>query len=88
MFTKGTVEFRLFNSTLEGKRIKTYLQFTLALCHQAIKHKKAVLKMTAGYNEKYTFRCFLLRLELNGDEFKDCRQVMLENLTGDSAWKG
>lgn len=88
MFTKGTVEFRLFNSTLEGKRIKAYLQFTLALCHQAILHKKAVLKKTADYNEKYTFRCFLLRLKLNGEEFKDCRQVMLENLTGESAWKG
>lgn len=88
MFTKGTVEFRLFNSTLEAKEIKAYVQFTLALCKQAQVQKKAVMKKTSSYNDKYLFRCFLLRLGLNGDEFKDCRQVLLSKLTGDSAWKG
>lgn len=88
MFTKGTVEFRLFNSTLNPMIVKAYIQFTLALCMKAQNNKKAVLKNTTGYNEKYLFRCFLLRLGLNGEEFKDCRQVMLEKLTGDSAWKG
>lgn len=88
MFTKGTVEFRLFNSTLEGKEIKAYVQFTLALCKQAQVQKKAVIKKTSSYNDKYLFRCFLLRLGLNGEEFKDCRQVLLSKLTGDSAWKG
>ena len=88
IFTKGTVEFRLFNSTLEAKEIKAYVQFTLALCKQAQIQKKAVMKKTSSYNDKYIFRCFLLRLGLNGDEFKDCRQVLLSKLTGDSAWKG
>ncbi|MDD6963712.1 MAG: amidoligase family protein [Firmicutes bacterium] len=88
MFTKGTVEFRLFNSTLEAKEIKAYVQFTLALCKQAQVQKKTVMKKTSSYNDKYLFRCFLLRLGLNGDEFKDCRQVLLSKLTGDSAWKG
>ncbi len=88
MFTKGTIEFRLFNSTLSPVAVKAYVQFTLALCMKAQSNKKAVLKNTVTYNEKYSFRCFLLRLGLSGDEFKDCRQVMLENLTGDSAWKG
>lgn len=88
MFTKCTVEFRLFNSTLNPAEVKAYVQFILALCKKAQTNKKAVLKKTAGYNEKYLFRCFLLRLGLNGDEFKECRQVMLTNLTGDSAWRG
>jgi len=88
MFTKKTVEFRLYNSSLEPQVVKAYLQFTLALCHQAQVHKKAVMKKTDHYNEKYRMRCFLLRLGLSGEEFKDCRQVMLQNLTGDSAWKG
>lgn len=88
LFSKGTVEFRLFNSTLEPDRVQAYLQFTLALCKQAMIHKKAVMKKTRTENEKYAFRCFLIRLGLNGGEFKTCRQVMLENLTGDSAWKG
>lgn len=88
MFTKGTVEFRLFNSTLKSAEVKAYIQFTLALCKMAQTNKKAVLKKSSSYNEKYLFRCFLLRLGLNGDEFKECRQVMLEKLTGDSARKG
>lgn len=88
MFTKGTIEFRLFNSTLNPIKVKAYVQFILALCKKAQGNKKAVLKKTVTYNEKYSFRCFLLRLGLSGDEFKDCRLVMLENLTGDSAWKG
>ena len=88
MFTKGTVEFRLYNSSLEPQVVKAYLQFTLALCHQAQIHKKAVMKKASHANEKYRMRCFLLRLGLSGEEFKDCRQVMLQNLTGDSAWKG
>ena len=88
MFTKGTVEFRLFNSTLEASEVKAYVQFVLALSNQALLHKKAVLKKTQSYNDKYLFRCFLLRLGLIGDEFKDCRQVLLSKLSGDSAWKG
>ena len=88
MFTKGTIEFRLFNSTLEEKEVKAYIQFALALCKQAQVHKKAVMKKTNSYNDKYLFRCFLLRLGLSGDEFKDCRQVLLSKLPGDSAWKG
>lgn len=88
MFTKGTVEFRLFNSTLEASEVKAYVQFVLALSNQALLHKKAVLKKTQSYNDKYLFRCFLLRLGLIGDDFKDCRQVLLSKLSGDSAWKG
>lgn len=88
MFTKGTIEFRLFNSTLEANEVKAYVQFVLALCKQAKFHKKAVLKKTQSYNDKYLFRCFLLRLGLNGDEFKDCRLVLLSKLSGDSTWKG
>lgn len=88
MFTKGTVEFRLFNSTLEVIEVKAYVQFVLALCKQAQINKKAVLKKTKSYNDKYYFRCFLLRLGLIGDEFKDCRLVLLSKLNGDSAWKG
>lgn len=88
LFSKGTVEFRLFNSSLEETEITAYVQFVLALCKQAIIHKKAVMKQTRVENEKYAFRCFLIRLGLNGEEFKSCRQVLLRNLTGDSAWKG
>ncbi|MBP3887587.1 MAG: amidoligase family protein [Cellulosilyticum sp.] len=86
-FTKGTVEFRLFNSTLHAGKVKAYIQFCLALSNQALTQKTASAKRTHTDNEKYTFRCWMLRLGLNGDEFKTCRLHFLANLTGNSAWR-
>ena len=87
VFEKGTVEFRLFNSTTHAGKIKAYIQFCLAVSHQAINQKSASAKRTQTDNEKYTFRCWLLRLGLNGDEFKTCRLHLLKNLDGNSAWR-
>lgn len=86
-FTKGTIEFRLFNSTTHAGKIKAYIQFCLALSYQALNQKKASARRTFTDNEKYTFRCWMLRLGLNGDEFKTCRHHFLANLTGNSAWR-
>lgn len=87
LFTKGTIEFRCFNSTLHAGEIKAAIQFCLALTHQALNTKKAVCRKTVSDNEKYTFRCWLLRLGLNGDEFKTCRLHMTKHLEGNSAWR-
>ena len=86
-FTKGTVEFRLFNSTLHAGELKAYIQFCLAVTAKAINTSKASSKPSVSDNEKYTFRCWLLRLGLNGDEFKTCRHHLLKNLEGNSAWR-
>ena len=86
-FTKGTIEFRIFNSTLHAGEIKAYIQFCLALTHQALTQKKASCKRSVSDNEKYNMRCWLLRLGLIGDEFKTCRHHMTKNLNGDSAWR-
>lgn len=86
-FTKGTVEFRLFNSTLHAGKVKAYIQFCLALSYQALTQKTASARRTYTDNEKYTFRCWMLRLGLNGDEFKTCRLHFLANLSGNSAWR-
>lgn len=86
-FTKGTVEFRLFNGTLHAGEIKAYIQFCLAVAHQALAQKKASARKTETDNEKYAFRCWMLRLGLIGDEFKTCRLHFLKHLTGNSAWR-
>lgn len=70
VFTKGTIEFRLFNGTLHAGKIKAYIQFCLALSHQALSQKSASAKRKPTNNEKYTFRCWMLRLGLIGEEFK------------------
>jgi len=87
IFTRGTVEFRLFNGTTHAGRIKAYIQFCLAMSHQAIIQKSASAKRTTTDNDKYTFRCWLLRLGLIGDEFKTARTHLLASLIGNSAWR-
>lgn len=86
-FTKGTVEFRLFNGTTHAGEIKAYIQFCLAVTHQALTQSKASCRKTVTDNEKYAFRCWMLRLGLIGDEFKTCRLHFLKHLEGNSAWR-
>lgn len=87
VFSKGTIEFRLFNSTLHAGEVKAYIQFCLAISHQALIQKGASRIKTQSSNEKYTFRTWLLRLGLIGDEFKTARQHLLKNLDGNIAWR-
>lgn len=87
VFDKGTIEFRLFNGTLHAGEIKSYIQFCLAVSHQALTQKKASRIKTHSTNEKYTFRTWLLRLGLIGNEFKTARTHLLKNLDGCIAWK-
>lgn len=87
VFNKGTIEFRLFNSTLHAGEVKTAIQLCLAISHQALIQKSARHTKTVSDNEKYTFRTWLLRLGLIGDEFKTARHHLLKNLDGNIAWK-
>lgn len=84
-FSKGTVEFRLFNSTLHAGKIKAYIQFCLAISSWAITSEdKTVFRSMAGYSaeQKVTIMGNILthRLGLFGNEFKTCRLWMMKNL--------
>lgn len=87
VFQKGTIEFRAFNSSLHAGKIKAYLQFCLAMTAQAFNQRSARPDKTVSSNEKYTFRVWLLRLGMIGDEFKTARQHLLNHLDGNIAWK-
>ena len=87
VFSKGTIEFRLFNSTLHAGEIQAYIQLCLAVSHQALVQKGASRTKTHSPNEKYTFRTWLLRLGLIGDEFKTARRHLLKHLDGNIAWR-
>ena len=87
VFSKGTIEFRLFNSTLHAGEVKSYIQLCLAISHQGLVQKSASRARTQSENEKYTFRTWLLRLGMIGDEFKTARLHLLKNLEGNIAWK-
>ena len=84
-FSKGTVEFRLFNSTLHAGKIKAYIQFCLAVSAWAItSNDNLVFKSMDNYTaaQKVTIMRNILthRLGLYGDEFKTCRLHLLNPL--------
>ena len=87
VFQKGTIEFRAFNADLNAGKIKAYLQFCMAITAQAHNQKSASPTKTVSANEKYTFRVWLLRLGMIGDEFKTARGHLLGHLEGNIAWK-
>ena len=67
--------------------MKSYIQLCLAISHQALVQRGASRAKTNPENEKYTFRTWLLRLGMIGDEFKTARQHLLKNLEGNIAWR-
>ncbi len=87
VFFRGTVEWRCFNSTLHAGRAAAYVNLCLAISAQAIAQRSTVMKKTHSENELFTFRVWLVRLGLNGEEFKHTRDHLLANLEGDRAWR-
>lgn len=95
-FTKGTIEFRLFQFAeehdgrkggLHAGELKAYIQLCLAMSELAKEVKYASPKPQQTQNEKYALRCWLLRLGFIGDEFKTAREVLLKNMDGNAAWR-
>ena len=87
VFYRGTVEWRCFNSTLHAGKVAAYVNLCLAISAQAIAQRSTVMRKTHSDNELFTFRVWLVRLGLNGDEFKNTRNHLLANLEGDRAWR-
>ena len=86
-WTKGTIEFRCFNSTTHAGEVKSYVQLCLAVSNQALAQSRASFKPTNTDNDKYAMRCWLLKMGLIGDEFKTCRHHLTKHLEGNSAWR-
>ena len=87
VFQKGTVEFRAFNSTLHAGEVKAYIQLCMAISHMALKSASASPNRPETDNPAYTFRCWLLRLGMNGEEFKTARTHLLKHMPGNAAWR-
>ena len=66
---------------------QAYLKFVAQLCAMAKNAKRITAKEKETENEKYDFRCFLLRLGFIGQEYKEDRKILLKNLTGSAAFK-
>ena len=95
-FTKGTVEFRLFqfDAPADGKRnglhagqLKSYIQLCLALSQMAKMVRTASPKPQQNENPKYAMRTWLLRLGFIGEEFATARDLLTRRLDGDAAFR-
>ena len=83
-----TVSFPWFEGRdLNADEVKTYTHLIAALCDMARNQKRITAKEKVTDNDKYAFRCFLLRLGFIGAEFKDERKILLRDLSGNSAFK-
>ncbi len=83
-FSRGTIEFRIFNSTLQADEVTAYVQFCLALTHFGKTTKRA---MYSPKLDRFADRMKMILdyIGLTGEEFKNCRQQLLKYLKGGKA---
>ncbi len=81
------VAFPWFEELPDSDAVKAYTHFISALCEMSRNAKRVTATEKPVENEKYAFRCFLLRLGFIGSEYKAERKILLKNLTGSSAFK-
>lgn len=84
---KKIINFPMFNSTLESSKLKAYLQLSQAVNNYCSLHTRVIPRVNESPNEKYTFRTWLLRLKMIGDEYKTTRNELVKNLVGNTAWR-
>jgi len=83
-----TIEFRMFNGTLEEEIILAYIQFSTLIASQALNQVRAFPREAylQSANDKYAFRVWLLQLGAIGTEYKTMRLYLIKHLEGNSAW--
>jgi hypothetical protein len=87
MFTPEKISFPWFETQPDADVAKAATEFIAALCKTAKTQKRVTAKEREVENEKYAFRCFLLRLGFIGAEYKDTRKILLRNLSGNGAFR-
>ena len=85
--TDDRITFAWLHGTITDETAKAYAEFISKLCLMARTQKRVMAKEKIVDNEKYAFRCFLLRLGMIGSAYKESRKILLQNLTGSSAFK-
>ena len=82
-----TISFPWFQGGLTSDEVKAYIHFVTALCEMAKTQQRVNATEKQVENEKYAFRCFLLRLGFIGSDYKTERKILLSKLPGSSAFK-
>ena len=87
LIEEDKVCFPWFKGDADPAEVKAYEAFICKLCEMARNQKRVNATEKPTGNEKYAFRCFLLRLGFIGAEYKETRKILLRNLAGSSAFK-
>ena len=81
------ISFPWFDRQPDADVAKAAMELVAALCRTAKELTRVTAKARMVPNEKYAFRCFLLRLGFIGPEYKETRKVLLRNLSGNGAFR-
>ena len=81
------LSFPWFTTESDPDEVRAYTHFIAALCEMARNQKRVTAKKKETDNDKYAFRCFLLRLGFIGADYKTERKILLRNLSGSSAFR-
>lgn len=85
--TETSLRFPWFSVNTTSDVVQTYAVFIERLCATAKERKRIMAIEREVENEKYAFRCFLLKLGFIGEGYKTARKILLSRLDGDSAWR-
>ncbi len=86
-FEKETFTIKLAAQNLDSEKIAAFQDLTAFINQNAKKQKRATFKRAQDDNPKYAFRTWLIRLGMNGPEYKTTRKVLLQNLEGSGAFR-
>lgn len=82
----GKLTFPWFTA-IDGDHTTAYMLFLTHMIKFVKKASRVTVHDQPVENEKFAFRIFLIRLGMVGTEFKGARKILMENLTGNSAWR-
>ena len=85
--TTEKVTFTGFPTAPDHEHLTAFAQLAVLMNQQAISQKRIQAKEVNDSNEKYALRPWLLRLGLNGPDFKQTRKILMENLSGHAAFR-
>ena len=81
------VTFTGFPTAPDHEHLTAFAQLAVLMNQQAIGQKRIQAKDVNDENEKYALRTWLLRLGMNGPDFKETRKILMENLSGHAAFR-
>lgn len=87
VITDEKVSFTGFPAALDYDHLTAFGHLAILMNQQAISQKRIQAKDVNDENEKYAFRTWLLRLGMNGPDFKETRKILMKNLSGHAAFR-